>query len=210
MTFDTPSGTSLRTVIAATRPPLDAVGASLLDAAGRILTHDGAAALTVRRIAGDAGVSTMNVYSRFGSKHGVVEQLFLEGFARLAQYMGDVPITDDPIADLIECGRAYRRFALEHTTLYSVMFERVVPDYEPTPTAMASGLATLQHLADRIERCMADGRIQRGEPLHIAGIVWSSCHGAVSLELKQKLAIALNWESVFRDTCAAVVRGLEP
>ena len=192
------------------RPPLDEVGATLLHAAGRLLAAEGPSALTVRRIANDAGMSTMNVYSRFGGKQGVVEQLFLEGFAQLSQYMGAAPITDDPVADLRACGRAYRQFALDHPTMYGVMFEHVVPDYEPSALALTSGLATLQQLADRIERCMRTGRFRVGEPLHVAAVVWSACHGAVSLEMKQKLSLAIDWEAVYRDTCEATVRGLAP
>lgn len=188
--------------------PLDDVGRTLLATASRLLAEEGAGALTVRRIAGDSGMSTMNVYSRFGGKHGVVERLFLEGFGLLAATMTAVPTTDDPVADLVTCGLRYRGFAFDHPTLYSVMFEKAVPDYEPGDIALASGLATLQHLAERIERCIAAGRFRTGDPLHLAGIVWSTCHGAVSLELKQKRHIPLDWEAVFRDSCAALVRGL--
>ena len=39
-------------------------------------------------------------------------------------------------------------------------------------------------------------------------MVWSTCHGAVSLELKQKLAVAVDWEAVFRDATDTLIRGL--
>lgn len=187
---------------------LDDVGATLLESASRLLADEGPGSLTVRRIAAESGMSTMNVYSRFGGKHGVVEQLFLRGFELLASEMGSVPFTDDPLADLTACGAAYRRFALEHTTLYEVMFGQVVPDYEPSAGAMASGLATLQHLADRLQRCIDAGLVREGPALHFAAMVWSTCHGVISLEMKQKLNDAIDWERVFTDACANVVRGL--
>lgn len=203
-----PHPTSVRLVSNAHVPMLDDVSATLLESASRLLADEGPGALTVRRIAAESGMSTMNVYSRFGGKHGVVEQLFLRGFALLATEMGAVPVTADPRADLSACGAAYRRFALEHSTLYSVMFEQVVPDYEPSAPALASGLATLQHLADRIQRCIDAGIVAPAPALHLAAIVWSTCHGAVSLELKQKLVAAIDWETVYRDACENVVRGL--
>lgn len=203
-----PRPTSVLVVSNAHVPMLDDVSSTLLESASRLLADEGPGALTVRRIAAESGMSTMNVYSRFGGKHGVVEQLFLRGFALLAAEMGAVPRTDDPRADLSACGAAYRRFALEHTTLYAVMFEQVVPDYEPSDAALASGLATLQHLADRIQRCIDAGIITPAPPLHLAAIVWSTCHGAVSLELKQKLTLAIDWGAVYRDACENVVRGL--
>ena len=65
----------------ATMAQLDSVGSMLVKAAADLLAEEGPEALTVRRIANAAGVSTMNVYSRFGSKDGVVEHLFVRGLS---------------------------------------------------------------------------------------------------------------------------------
>lgn len=208
MTSATPSPASVHTVSAAVTSRLDEVGTALIAAADRLLSLEGTAALTVRRIATEAGVSTMNVYSRFGGKDGVVEQLFLQGFELLADRMGAIETTDDPLADLTQCGQAYRRFALEHATLYAVMFERVVADYEPSPPALEAALGTLGQLADRLQRAMDAGLLRRMDPLHAAAIVWSTCHGTVSLELKHTTAAPVDWDQVFTDAATAVVRGL--
>ena len=187
---------------------LDEVGATLLTAASRLLADEGPASLTVRRIAADAGVSTMNVYSRFGGKLGVVEHLFLQGFGLLADAMAAVPRTDRPDDDLRRCGDAYRVFALSHPTLYSVMFDRVMADYEPSEAAMAVAFHTLDHLAQRIQRCIDAGLFREGPALHFAAIVWSTCHGVVILELRRKMDDIVAWDVVYRDACDNVVRGL--
>jgi AcrR family transcriptional regulator len=157
--------------------------AELLTAASKLLATEGPGALTVRRIAAEAGCSTMGVYSRFGGKDGIVEALFVEGFQGLAAAMGAVPDTDDPVADLLACGVAYRRFALEHPTSYAVMFERVVPSYEPTPDAIVIANGTFELLVHRVARARSTGAMPAGEPLEIAQWVWASCHGWVSLEI---------------------------
>ena len=90
----------------ATTGARDGVGRALLAAAHRLLAEDGPSALTVRRLAAAAGVSTMNVYSRFGGKDGVVEELFVDGFRRLSAQMAHAPVTDDPFADLSAVGTA--------------------------------------------------------------------------------------------------------
>ena len=143
-------------------PQLDSVGSMLLKSASDLLAAEGPGALTVRRIANDAGVSTMNVYSRFGGKDGVVEHLFIEGFHRLAEGMATVTETSDPIADIRSCGAAYRQFAIDNPTLYSVMFDRVVPDFLPTIEAQMLAGATLGLLAKRLERAMTAGRAAHG------------------------------------------------
>lgn len=208
MTSATPAPASVGSVSAAVTSRLDEVGLALVDAADRLLTQEGPAGLTVRRIATEAGVSTMNVYSRFGGKDGVVEQLFLQGFELLAAGMNEIAITDDPLADLTLCGQAYRRFALEHATLYAVMFEGVVADYEPSQRARDTALGTLGQLADRLQRAMDADQLRRMDPLHAAAIVWSACHGVVSLQLKHTSEAPVDWQQVFADTTTAVVRGL--
>lgn len=94
----------------------DETRAALLAAAHDLLAGEGPTALTVRCIAGVAGVSTMNVYSRFGGKDGVIDELFIDGFARMRARMADSPLSEDPLDDLRRCGEAYRRFARENPT----------------------------------------------------------------------------------------------
>lgn len=209
MTSDTSGPTSVGAMSAAVVNRLDDVGNSLLRAAGDLLTEEGAGALTVRRIAAAAGVSTMNVYSRFGGKDGVVEHLFLRGFELLAEAMREAGNSDDPMDDLRRCGQAYRRFALEHATLYAVMFQRVVPDFEPSAAAQASAIATLEELAARLQRAVDHGMLRPIEPMHAASILWATCHGVVVLEMKGAPP-GIDWPRVFDDATAAVLRGLAP
>ncbi len=188
--------------------PLDSVGATLLKAAGDLLAAEGPGALTVRRIASAAGVSTMNVYSRFGGKDGVVEHLFVEGFGLLRAGMSAAPTSDDPIADIRSCGLAYRQFAIGNTTLYSVMFDRVVPDFRPTLDAQVLAGATLELLAKRLERAMSAGALRTADPLRTAALVWATCHGVVSLELKEVGPSAIDWSQVYMQAMSMIVKGL--
>ncbi|MGZ4773531.1 MAG: TetR/AcrR family transcriptional regulator [Ilumatobacteraceae bacterium] len=187
---------------------LDPVGSTLLKAAGDLLATEGPAALTVRRIATAAGVSTMNVYSRFGGKDGVVEHLFVEGFHRLGEAMNAGAVSDDSIADVRVCGLAYRQFAIDHQTLYSVMFDRVVPDFEPSIEAQVLAGSTLELLAKRLERAMLAGAIRSADPLQTAALVWATCHGVVSLELKAVGPMAIDWHAVYDEAMDMIIRGL--
>jgi AcrR family transcriptional regulator len=187
---------------------LDSVGSMLLKAASDLLATEGPGSLTVRRIATAAGVSTMNVYSRFGGKDGVVEHLFVEGFRRLGTGMSSVTQSSDPIADIRSCGLSYRRFAIDNPTLYSVMFDRVVPDYVPTLEAQALAGATFALLAQRLERAMAAGVLRAADPLPTAALVWATCHGVVSLELKEVGPTAIDWPGVYDKAMDMVVAGL--
>jgi AcrR family transcriptional regulator len=187
---------------------LDSVGSTLVKAAGDLLASEGPGALTVRRIANAAGVSTMNVYSRFGGKDGVVEHLFIEGFRRLGAGMSSGPVSDDTLADIRSCGLAYRKFAIDNPTLYSVMFDHVVPDFRPTADAQFLAGTTLDLLANRLERAMEAGCLRSADPLHTAALVWATCHGVVSLELKQVGPPMIDWLEVYEAAMRMIVKGL--
>jgi AcrR family transcriptional regulator len=191
----------------AERATIDEVGAVLLRAAGEVLASEGPAALTVRRIAAVAGVSTMNVYSRFGGKDGVVDHLYIEGFARLRAAMEATPATPDPMFDLRCAGEAYRRFAHEHPTYYTVMFDAVV-EFQPSVTAIEHASGTLGLLADRLQRAMDAGVLALADPVVTAASVWAACHGVVSLERRAVGPPGLDWEAVYRSTTMALMSGL--
>jgi AcrR family transcriptional regulator len=164
--------------------PLDDTGQALLAAAGRVLAEEGASALTVRRIATEAGCSTMGLYSRFGGKDGIVEHLFVEGFEGLIAAMDAVPADLDPAAALRACGGAYRQYALTHATHYLVMFAGAVPGFVPSLEALTVAHGSFERLVDRVVRGQAAGVVRDDVVAEaIAEVIWFTIHGAVMLEL---------------------------
>jgi AcrR family transcriptional regulator len=150
------------------------------------------------------------VYSRFGGKDGVLDELFTDGFRRLAEAMDAGEDTGDPSADLRRCGELYRRFARQHPTYYSLMFDRVVPDFEPSMAAQAVAIGTLVKLQQRVERAMAAGAMRRGDSFAVATALWACMHGVVSLEARATTGeiASFDWDSVYRIALDALHRGL--
>jgi AcrR family transcriptional regulator len=178
-----------------------AVRRLLLDVASRLLEAEGPDALTMRRIAGEAGCSTSVLYTMFGGKPGVAEGLWREGFDRLRQAMEQAS-GDDPLARLAATGRAYRANALANRAYYAVMFQRPIPGFEPSAEAYADSLRPLHILVDAVAGCIAAGVFRPADPAHVAGVLWAAAHGAVSLELAGHEG-AVDAEARFRDLLAA-------
>src|SRR3954466_10382011 len=89
------------------------LAARLVDEAGRILSTDGAGALSLRRLATATGTTTMAVYTLFGAKQGLLAAMYREGFARLGRALhAAAGGADDPLTMLAELGMAYRQAAL--------------------------------------------------------------------------------------------------
>jgi AcrR family transcriptional regulator len=191
----------------------DQTSRALLEAAHRLLADHGLEALTVRRIATEAGMSTMNVYSRFGGKDGVIDELFIDGFGRLFAAIYAVPETEDVGADLKFMFEAYRRFAKENATYYQIMFRSSFDNFEPSQRATDLALAGLEQLIQRIVNGQRLGRIRSDDgytALEIAAWLWASCHGLVSLELSQIGEERVDWGSVFEHGLRASLDVLHP
>lgn len=191
----------------------DETSTSLLDAAHQLLSEHGSEALTVRRIATQAGMSTMNVYSRFGGKDGVVDELYIDGFERLYERIDAVPFTDDAATDLLEMAREYRRFALDNPTYYGVMFRSAISEFTPSARATELSLSGLTRLVGRVEAGQANGQIRVGDeyqPQVVAAWLWASCHGLVSLELFGIGDEMVSWADVFDIGMRTATDGLRP
>ncbi|MDX6200305.1 MAG: hypothetical protein QOJ79_3456 [Actinomycetota bacterium] len=160
----------------------------LVDEAGRILSAEGAAALTLRRLASATGTSTMAVYTRFGDKQGLLAAMYRAGFERLGQAMtAAVEGIDDPLVAMAELGLAYRRAALANPHLYDLMFGRPVASFEPDPEVKQIAEASYRPLVDAVQRCIDAEAMVPGDAERVASFLWAVTHGMVSLELAGQL-----------------------
>src|SRR6187200_1360413 len=123
---------------------------TLFEMALRLLEERGPGALRVRDLATAANTSTMGVYTHFGSKQGLLEQLYLHGFELLEGQLMSVPDRGRGREDLLAFALAYRSFALDNEALYGLMFERATPDFIPSDASRLAGLATFEMLAARV------------------------------------------------------------
>ena len=195
------------------QPNQDDTSRALLAAAHRLLAEHGSEALTVRRIATEAGMSTMNVYSRFGGKDGVIDELYIGGFTRLYAAIDAVPVTDEFAADLAEMAHTYRRFALENPTYYKVMFRSAIHDFSPSPRATELARSGLALIADRVRVGQEHGQVRSDEghdALSVGAWLWASCHGLVTLEIFSVASEQLDWATVFDRGIRTSVVGLHP
>ena len=96
----------------------EAERAALLAATAGIIGAEGAAAVTVRRVAAAAGVSTRAVYSLFGDKDGLLRGVFTVIAETMRRLHEAVPVADDPVTEIRPLALAYRAGALEQPNLY--------------------------------------------------------------------------------------------
>ena len=180
----------------------------LIDAGGRLLAEEGPSALSTRRVAQLTDVSTTAVYSLFGDKAGLIREMFLAGFERLAEAFAAVPHTADPVADLLALGRAYRASARANPHLYELMFGRPIPEFEPDADTRARIQGTFDSLTAAVARCIDGGAFAPAEPHHVAVQLNATAHGLSSLELRGALGDPAEADAHWERTFASLFRGL--
>jgi AcrR family transcriptional regulator len=187
------------------RPADPELPANLIEIAARLLAEEGPRALSTRRLAAEAGKSTMAVYTYFGGMDDLVRAMVRAGFTMLDDRLNAVAETEDPASDVAALGLAYRRNAIEHRHLYSVMFGgSSLAGFRLTDEDRQHGRYTLETLVKTVARCMAAGRFRTGDAELVAHQMWIAVHGLVTLELGDYLI-----EPYDADTCFdAQVRGL--
>jgi AcrR family transcriptional regulator len=152
-------------------PDLDLRRDQVIHAARDLAESDGWTAVTMRRLAGDLGVTQPVLYSAFASRQALIDAVALSGFDDLAAALGAVDAA--PMARM----RAYLGFAAAHPRLYEAMFSL------PTGLAFAS-----DHIPEPLQRAFAG--IQDAFPDADgtwAEVAWSTLHGLATLEASSRL-----------------------
>jgi AcrR family transcriptional regulator len=171
----------------------DGVPERLVRATIGLLAEQGPSAIKARTVASAAGLSTMVVYSHFGGIPELTRAVIDQGFKELDAAFAQLPVTDDPIADLAVQGLTCRRVARENPHLYDLMFGLSTRgSYRPLQTAHsgASGQSpafrsAYAHVAETCARLVESGRVEHQDPDGIAAQLWSFVHGFITLELAE-------------------------
>jgi len=165
----------------ASRTPSEKISPEVLSAAMAILDEEGPDGFTVRAIALRANVAPMAIYNHFDGLNGVREALWIKGFEIFNKEL--TFRTDDAADDLFNGALGYRKFALEHRGLYALMFMGRFRGFLPSPAAIDVSYQAFQTLVSNVERCQQAGWFKDESALDAAQVIWSACHGYVSLEL---------------------------
>ena len=178
-----------------------------LAAAARLLGKEGTTGLSVRRIASEAGVSTIAIYHYFGGKDGILEALYQDGFQALEDALDAVPRTGDPVSDAEELAMAYCDVARSRPTYYEIMFSRPVPGFEPSHESVARAMRTWNAFYTNFERAEALGRLTMPAS-QAALLIWSSGHGLLMLQLAGNALASSATEERFRGLLHSLLQAI--
>ncbi|MEU6914927.1 TetR/AcrR family transcriptional regulator [Streptomyces olindensis] len=161
---------------------------TLLAGAERTLREKGVAALSLRELAREAGVSHAAPGRHFKDKQALLNALALAGYDRLGQSLEGA---DDPALPLerrlTNLARAYLAFAIDNAELLELMYAR-----KHEPDASEQMMAAVDRTVGSLERVIADaqerGEIIAGDPRHLTLLTGATLQGIASFAAGGMLA----------------------
>src|SRR5687768_5832973 len=91
-----------------------------------------------------------SLYSYFSSKNDIYDALFADGYGAVLAVYGGVERSDDPLADLRASAHRFVALAVDDPVRYTLLFQRPIPGFEPSPEAYAPSVAMYQLLIERM------------------------------------------------------------
>ncbi len=95
----------------------------------------------MRDLGDRVGMRAQSICSYFASKHEIYDAMFLEGYQAFAERIGtigDEQIEGDPVAAAKVAARLFVVFCASDPTRYQLLFQRTIPDFEPSPASYAA------------------------------------------------------------------------
>jgi AcrR family transcriptional regulator len=180
---------------------------ALLDAAEAKLEATGSAALSLREIARDVGVSHAAPRAHFSDKQSLLDALTLRGLERLGDRFATAltPSGKTFQERLTAFAAAYVDFAQERPELLALVFDR--KDREDAPDLQAASAQTFALPSAMIAEAQADGTIDGSDPDRVAMAVLVMLHG-LAVTVRAGMIGDRPVDSVIAGTVQTVLNGL--
>lgn len=154
----------------------------ILRAARALFERDGAAAVSMRRVAEAVGITPMAIYRHFPNREALLKRISDDSFQEIAHHWSARKEGGDVIARLIAIQRIYLDYALAHPHLFDHAFSIRREDARRYPEDFrARRSPTLNVVADVVIEAQQAGLLKAGDPWDIAMTLWAQSHGLISL-----------------------------
>lgn len=159
----------------------------LCDAAEKLFAERGPEAVSMRQLAVALNVSAMTPYRYFRDKDEILAAVRTRGFERFFETM-EAAYTDGDSgrAKGSAVRHAYLDFALNNPNTYKLMFDLNQPTERDFPELDSASRRAKLSMTRWVQDLITSGEIT-GDAEEIGEMYWAAVHGAVVLELADKL-----------------------
>ncbi len=121
---------------------------AIVDAAWELVGEEGLAGLSLRDLARRAGITPPTVYAYFDSKNAIYDAMFARAATQFVDEMAAPYGCDDPRGRLVAYVQRFVEFCLADTARYQLLFQRTLPEFEPSPESYEPAVRALGQLRE--------------------------------------------------------------
>ena len=124
--------------------------AAIVAEAWALARIQGIAGLSLHALAREVGIKQPSLYAYFDSKHALYDAMFADGNRQLIERLDALKLPGDPRAAAHTFMRAFVAFGLEDEARYSLLFQRPIPEFEPSAGSYAYAEKVLTRVVDLV------------------------------------------------------------
>ena len=182
----------------------------IASAALAIVIDEGAQVLTMRRVAADAGVTTMATYRHYPSREALLRRVADAALAELGRDWGkrrEAATFDGRIDGLLD---DFLDFALGKPNLYTFLLTERRDGARQFPDDFRdSGSPAFAPMVEAVERAIREGVLRRDDALEVALAITTPAEGLVQLYLGGRIGLSENdFRALCKRTIGRVLNGL--
>ncbi len=125
----------------------------ILDAAWELVRAEGLDSLAMRDLGARVGMRAQSLYVYFPSKYAIYDAMFAESNRDLLRRITTLAAVSDPVEGLRLRARTFLDFCVEDPARYQLLFQRTIPNFEPSPDAYAPALQILDDARAALRAC---------------------------------------------------------
>jgi len=99
------------------------------------------------------GMRAQSLYVYFPSKYAIYDAMFAESNRDLLRRITTLAAVSDPVEGLRLRARTFLDFCVEDPARYQLLFQRTIPNFEPSPDAYAPALQILDDARAALRAC---------------------------------------------------------
>ncbi|WP_432826220.1 TetR/AcrR family transcriptional regulator [Dactylosporangium sp. CA-092794] len=160
----------------------------LITACLALIESEGIGAVSLRRVAREAGVSPGAPYHHFPDRASLLNAITARGYQLLlAEVRRAVDAAGSPVQALGALIETYVRFARANTAYVRLMYRPELSESDKDPAAEATAEEGLQLLTETVVACQRAGAAPPGDPGPLVTMIWSVAAGLAMLSVEGPL-----------------------
>jgi len=178
-------------------------------AAQEIFLREGPAALSMRKVAAQAGVTAPAIYRHFKDKDELLQEIINTGLEILQRYLEPAFRAPTPIERLRLLIDYYLDFALEQPRYFDFAFLTPSHGMRLADELALYNRSTFMFAVQQVHLCIEQGAFVKDDPLETSIMLWAEAHGLVTLFRMERFgADAAEFRTVFRRAIDRILQGL--